>query len=278
MRKFFAEPLLHFFILALAFFLLYQNISPDLGTERRIIVTNDNIQLLAQRFRATWQRLPTPEELSALTENYIKEEILYRQGVSMGLDRNDQVIKRRVLQKLEVLSEETSTPSPPTETELNTYLNAHAERYAFQPEFTLQQVLFDPLRHPKLETDLKLALKKLNAGADVTTLGDSTLLPTKLDAVGLDRLARDFGEAFATAINTLQVGSWQGPVRSSFGMHLVRIDKKVAGRPASLAEVRDAVERDWENERRTKARDDYYQNLRKAYVIEIETPDLKIAP
>ena len=278
LRKVFAEPLLHFFVIALGFFLLYRAAAPDDAAQRRISVTSSTIQSLTERFTATWQRAPTPAELRRLTEDYVKEEILYRQGVSMGLDLNDEVIKRRVLQKVQVISEEASASNPPTDTELEAYLKAHAEKYATLPRFTLEQVLFDPGQHPDLDSDLAQALKKLKAGADPNELSDTSLVLSKLAEVTSERLARDFGKEFVEAIKKLPVGDWQGPVRSGVGVHLVRVKEKLAGHPARLGEVRAAVERDWERQRRERARDDYYENLRKTYTVEIEAPSAKAAP
>jgi hypothetical protein len=206
-------------------------------------------------------------------DTHIRNEILYREGVAMGLDRNDEVIKRRVLQKLEVFSEETSALGPPTHAELNAYLQKNAASYATPPIVDFQQVMFDPARRGAgLEADVDAAMTKLRGGADPVTLGDSTLLPNRSIAVSLDRLAREFGSDFADAVITLPVGSWQGPIRSGFGIHIVRIDNRIDEQAAVLADVRAAVERDWENERRTNTGEAFYQNLLQDYDVRIETP------
>ena len=271
LRKILKEPLVHFLFLGLALFLLYQLVSPNAGNDRKITVSDATVGLISQRYASVWQRPPSPEELKGLIDTYIKEEILYREGVAMGLDRDDAVIKRRVLQKLEVLSEETSALNPPSDAELTTYLNAHAAQYAKQPVIGFQQVMFDPVRHgANLEADFNAVLAKLQAGANPDGLGDSSLLPAKQDAIAADMLAREFGDEFAKSLLSLPLGSWQGPVRSGFGVHIVRVNSRVAGQASTLAEVRAAVQRDWENQRRNKTREDYYQNLRKQYDVQIE--------
>ncbi|MGH8035975.1 MAG: peptidyl-prolyl cis-trans isomerase, partial [Lysobacterales bacterium] len=223
------------------------------------------------RYAAAWLRPPTPAELQGLVDNYIREEILYREGVAMGLDRDDPVIQRRVVQKLDVLSEETSSLTPPTDTDLADYLQKHAKEYERPPVFDYQQVMFDPVRHgARLEAEFKAALAALNAGADPAELGDSSLLPAEGTAVPLDWLAREYGNDFAEAIQALPVGLWQGPVRSGFGVHIVRIGKRIEAQAASLAAVRAEVERDWENDRRKSTREAYYQGLLKTYEILIE--------
>jgi parvulin-like peptidyl-prolyl isomerase len=235
------------------------------------VISDATVALLAQRYASVWMRPPTPEELRRLVDNHIREEILYREGLVLGLDRNDPVIQRRVLQKLDVLTEESSSLNAPTDAELEAYLQANAARYALPPTLTFEQVLFDPLRHgAALQADFDAALAKLTAGADPATLGDSTLLPARAVSTPLDQVARDYGKDFAAALEALPVGSWQGPVRSGFGVHIVRIESRSAGQAPSLAAARAAVERDWENARRIEGREAYYQDLLKDYEILIE--------
>lgn len=271
LRKILSEPLLHFLLLGAAFFVLYQLVAPKLSADHKIVVTDATVAMLAQRYQSVWMRPPTMEELQLLMDNYIREEILYREGLALGLDRNDPVIQRRVLQKLDVLTEESSSLSAPTDAELDAYLQANAERYALPSTLSFEQVLFDPIRHgAALQAQLDAALAKLTAGADPASLGDSTLLPARAVSMPLDQVARDYGDDFAAAVQDLQVGSWQGPVRSGFGVHIVRIDSKSPGQVPSLAAVRAAVERDWENARRSEGREVYYQDLLKGYEIQIE--------
>lgn len=271
LRKILSEPLVHFLFIGMALFILYQVVSPGDKSDREIVVTEATLNMLSQRHAAVWLRQPTPAELQDLVDNYIREQILYREGVAYGLDQDDPVIQRRVVQKLDVLSEETGSLTPPTDAELEEYLQKNAASYALPPVFDYQQVMFDPVRHgASLDAELASALAALNAGADPAKLGDSSLLPARGTAIPLDRLVREYGDEFANAVAALPVGLWQGPVRSGFGVHLVRIDNRIEARPVSLAEVRAAVERDWENERRRSTREAFYQALKKTYDIRIE--------
>lgn len=270
--KIFSEPLMHFTIIGIALALLYQGVSPDSRMDRVVVVSDETVVLVSQRYAAVWMRSPPAAELEALIDKYIRDEILYREGVDLGLDLNDRVIQQRVLQKLEVFSEESGGLTAPSDAELNGYLRNNAARYSNPPILDYQQVMFDPARHSgSLEADFDDALRKLNAGANPASVGDSSLLPTSATGVSLDRLVRDFGNDFATAALALPVGSWQGPVRSGFGVHIVRVERKTAGQDARLTDVRAEVERDWENERRLKARESYYQSLLKEYDVRIET-------
>lgn len=271
LRKLLAEPLLHFLLLGLGLFMLYRAVNPGSAADRTIIVDDATVAMLAQRYASVWMRPPTPAELQGLVDTFIRDEVLYREGLALGLDRNDPVIQRRVLQKLEVLNEETDTSAPPTDAELQEYLRANAARHAVPPAFSFVQVLFDPARRGAgLETAVQDARVALDAGADPAGLGDRSLLPVYSDTVPLDRIARDYGPAFAQALAKLPAGSWQGPVRSDYGLHLVRISSSIAARAPTLAEVREAVERDWENDRRIKAREARYQELLQDYSIQLD--------
>src|SRR4051812_16786338 len=201
-----------------------------------------------------------PNELQGLIDSYVREEILFRGGVAMGLDRDDLIIRRRVQQKMVVISEESSVRPAPVDAELEGYLSMHAARYGRPAVIGFDQVMLDPRRHGSaLKADLAATLARLTVGAKPDTMGDSSLLQTTTAAIPADLLARDYGDDFAASLATLPVGTWSGPVTSGYGVHLVRVNSRIPGRAATLEEVRTAVERDYENDRRSSASEDYYQ-------------------
>jgi parvulin-like peptidyl-prolyl isomerase len=277
LRRLLREPLAHFVGLGLLLFVAFDVVGGNRGVESRRIVIDDGVVAdLYERFAGTWQRPPTPEEMRGLLEGYVQEEILYRDGVANGMLEDDPVIRRRVRQKVDVLAEEALRGDPPSDSELQTWLDTHAERYAEPPLLSFTQVLFDPTRlGSRTDAAITAAKARLVAGADAASVGARTLLPTALARVSPDRVTRDFGEEFGEAIANLPVGSWEGPVRSGFGLHLVRLTAREPGRRAALAEVRRAVERDWENDRRERAAAAYYRNLLRDFevVIEADLPE-----
>jgi hypothetical protein len=272
LRKLLREPLLHFLLLGVLLFALYNLVSGWRGgADRRIVINDAIVAGLVQNFEGTWQRAPTLAELKGLVSERIREEVLYREGVDLGLDRDDTVIRRRVLQKLDIISEETAGQEAPGDAVLTAWLHDHADRYAQPAVLDFEQVLFDPARHgQRLQSDLDAALARLRSGADPTKLGDGSLLPMHVSASPLDAVARDFGDAFARALLKLPVGEWRGPVNSGYGQHLVRVSRLVPARPSTLDEVRGSVERDFESDRRAHAREDYYRKLRAGYKVVIE--------
>ena len=268
------EPLLHFLAAGFAIFLLYDRVAPHKAVAgNRLVVSSATVAALADRFQSAWQRPPTPVELGGLVDSYVDEEVLFRQGLALGLDRDDPVIRRRVLQKLAVVGEESGAIAAPTDAELAAYLVAHADRYATPARVAFEQVMFDPQRHRgHLEADILAAKARLVAGAAPEDVGDPTMLSHRTSEQGIDLTGRDYGEEFAAALAALRVGAWEGPLRSGYGLHLVRVTTSTPGRPATLAEVRAAVTRDWENDRRVNALALYTKKLRNTYTITVESP------
>ena len=263
------EPLVHFLLIGLGLFALFQLLGGNAG-DRSIRVDDRQVAALAARFEATWRRPPTAEELRGMVDSHVRDEIFYREGVALGLDRDDPLVKRQVRRKFEVYAEEIEVSGPPTEQQLEVWLQANRERYSEPAVVTFQQVTIDPLRHDRAtESAVAEIRSKLLAGADPAMLGDGRMLSPRIDGMPLDLVARDFGDDFAKALADARVGGWEGPVRSGFGFHLIRLERRVPGRTPALAEVRAAVARDWEADRRTKSLDAYYQRLREEYDVEL---------
>lgn len=272
LRTILREPLVHFLLLGLLLFVLFSLVSGQpVGGDRRVVFSDAMVNEIAQGFQATWQRPPTPQELKGLVDTRVREELMYREGVALGLDQNDPVIRRRVTQKVEVMAEESAELTLPDDAELKRYLQSNAQRYALPAAVAFEQVLFDPAkRGAQLQADLAEGLKQLQAGVAPEQLGDRTQLPAQVELTPSDLLAREFGDNFAEALPQLPVGSWAGPVASGFGWHLVRLNSLTPARPASLDDVRKAVERDWENERRLQAKQAYFDQLAEKYEVVIE--------
>ena len=148
LRGLLREPLLHFLVLGLALFLLYNAISGSRGGgDRRIVVNDATVATIVRLHQSTWKRTPTPAELKGLIDAHVRDEVLFREGAAMGLDRDDAVIRRRVQQKLVVIAEESDARAAPTDAELQAYLGKHADRYARPAIVGFDQVMFDPMRH-----------------------------------------------------------------------------------------------------------------------------------
>jgi hypothetical protein len=255
------EPLVHFLLIGLFLFALYGLVGSKAGD--RMIRVDDNVAAaLYAQFSKTWQRPPTAEEMNGLVDSYVRDEIFYREGVALGLDKDDPTIKRRVSQKFATIAEEQDAPNRPSDAELERWMNDHPGRYAEPSLVTFDQIMFDSL------SGLEAGRKALAGGADPRTLGDGRMLLPHFELYPADIIQRDFGPEFARSLMAVQSGEWQGPVRSGYGVHLVRVEKIVSGRAPRLADVRLAVTRDFEQARRNRSLDEAYRKLRENYRID----------
>jgi hypothetical protein len=278
LRRILREPLLHFLLIGLVLFLVYGRVAPDDADGRRIVVGEPQVEALARQFAATWNRPPTPAELRGLVDAYVRDEILYREGKALGLGSDDAVIKRRIRQKYEVLSEELLAQDPPTDADLAAYLQQHADEFRRPPIVSFEQVLVVSAgSSADVASAVATARRALGRGADPDEVGAPTLLPARAADRPLDLVAREFGDEFARQLEALPVGEWSGPVTSGFGVHLVRIESRTPGVQPSLDEVRPLVVREWENARRQRARDANLAAVREAYDVVFEA-DLGAAP
>ena len=271
------EPLLHFLLLGAVIFAAYSVVSKRTsGEPGKIVITQGQIAAMAESFVRTWQRPPTRRELEGLIRDRVQEEVYCREAMALGLDQDDSVIRRRLRQKMEFVTDDVAAQAEPTDAELNAYLSAHPDAFRVEWQFTFSQVYLNPERHGEhLARDTAQLLAKLNqAGgrADVSALGDPFLLEHYFEATPASEIGKQFGEKFAANLSELSPGRWQGPVESGYGQHLVFVSGRTEGRVPELAEVRDAVSRDFANARRLEANRKFYEAMLKRYVVTIERP------
>jgi hypothetical protein len=275
-KRILKEPLLHFVVLGAAMFAAYTMLSKRGSDEPgRVIVTRGQIENLAAGFARTWQRPPSREELDGLIRDRVREEIYCREAIALGLDRDDTVIRRRLRQKMEFISEDIAPMAEPTDADLQAYLQAHPDKFRTEPRFTFQHVYLNPQKHGEnLARDaarLLAQLQQAGGRVEISGIGDSSLLEPRFADAPQSEVAKQFGDGFAARLVQLTPGQWQGPIESAFGMHLVLVSERREGRLPGLAEARDAIRRDWENTRRVEANERFYQELLKRYTVTVET-------
>jgi hypothetical protein len=268
------EPLIHFLLLGAIIFLIYNQVAGKGSAPGEIFISRGQQENLLNTFGRTWQRPPTPEEFQGLLRDYVRQEIAYRESQAMGLDKDDIVIRRRLRQKLELLAEDIASLAAPADQDLQTYLQAHAEDFAVEPRLTLRQVYFSrDRRGADTERDALQLLQRIatdGPDGDFEQFGDPLPLPSELRNLRESEIARLFGSVFTDGLQGLESGRWAGPIESGFGVHLVFIEAREAGRLPELAEVREAVQREWLSQRRREAVDGMYDRLAENYTIEIE--------
>ena len=275
LQKILREPLLHFLVLGAGLFVLFGVVGGP--TEQRpdqIVVTEAKIGNLAQLFERTWRRPPTQDELDGLIEDHVKEEILYREALALGLEQDDIVIRRRLRQKMEFISEDVAPPAEPTVAELQAFLAEHADRFRKPSRVSFAQVYLSPERRgANARSDAERLLVGLNTGrSDPAEAGDPFLLEQEYRELSAHDVERLFGGAFAAEVAELPVGRWSGPVESGYGLHLVLVRDRTPARQPDLAEVRDAVANEWRAVRQEEVNRAFYDGLRANYEVTVERP------
>jgi hypothetical protein len=270
LRRLLREPLLHFLLLGGLLFAVFGRDNPDAGeANRQIVVSGADINRLAAAFSRTWHRPPDPNELQAQIQDYIREEVLYRAALQLGLDKDDSIIRRRLRQKMEFLFEDTVPP--PQEAELRTYFQAHIDKFRLAPLISFRQVFVSTKRGDAAEPDARQILAHLAADTPgAANKADALLLGDTFSRTPLDRIAALFGDDFARDLAHALPGYWEGPLRSAYGLHLVLV---TAVEPAALPpfeQVHAAVEREWLAERRSTAQVAQYKALLTGYKVTVQ--------
>ena len=277
LKRFLKEPFVHFLLLGAAIFLFYALVSDDDTPDiTEIVVTKGQIERLVTGWRRTRMRPPTRAELDGLIEEYLREEIYYREAVAMGLDLDDAIIRRRLRQKMEFVTHDLADQVQPSDAELQQYLVDTVDRYRQHPQLSFTHIFFSrDQRGQSAADDAALVLAEIaeNPAAQTEQLGDSLMLPARVDDMNTHELRNLFGQEFVDQVSSLPVGTWQGPVSSGYGLHLVRIDEMTAARVPELGEIRERVANDWQNEQRDTVNDEIYRGLRERYSIVLEQPD-----
>ena len=266
-RALLREPLLHFLLIGLGLFILYGQASPGDSDSRRIVVSQSQVDDMVRQYQATWNRPPTASEFNGLINTFVRDEIVYREGLAMGLDKDDAVIKRRVRQKYDLIAEEEEW-SAPTDVDLLAYLKAHPSKFLRPAVVSFDQIFFDPANtSPEAVGAAKAALAK---GANPAGFGQPSMLPRHVADGSIDFVARDFGDNFAKQVAAVPLGQWVGPLESGFGVHLIRVNVRAAPALPPLNQVRAAVARDWESDQRTRSSEAAYRRARADYEIIIK--------
>jgi hypothetical protein len=271
------EPLVHFLLLGAGLFLLWGAVGDKLATgPNRIVISPGQLERAVDLWTKTHLRPPTADEFNGLVEQEIEEEVYFREGMAMGLDRDDEIIRRRLKQKLGFLTQDVADQATPTDAELQLYLDQHRDEFGAEPRFAFSQIYFNPDKHgDKADADARRLLARLNAGdgrLDYAALGDTVPVPHDFESAEPREIAKIFGQAFAEKIPDLPTGRWVGPVPSGYGLHVLLVRGRTAGRPPQLAEVRGAVLREWQNARRVELNAAFYQKMRAKYVIRVDLP------
>ncbi len=261
----------------------YQLASNQLSTGgtalQEIVISAGQLDALILGFEKVWQRLPSQLEMQGLVQNHIREEVMYREALAMGLEKNDSIIRRRLKQKLEFLFEDIASLALPSEDELQTFLVANPDRFREQSRFSLRHIYFNVgQRGDSSQADAEILLAKLREQSidehALASAGDRLLMTQSYFQNEEERnIRRDLGALFTQSLRDMPTGTWQGPIESDFGLHLVYIEEHIPGNLPALSDIRETVSREWNLVKRKEANEAFYQTLLENYTVTIATTD-----
>ncbi len=260
MKRLLREPLLHFLLIGAGLFALFHYMRPHRDTSptsRQIQFSLDELSQLALLFQSQWRREPTVDELDHLVENKVQQEVLYREALTMGLDKGDEIVKRRMAQKMQFLAEDVANNS---------------QKFAIPARFSFRHLYFSTDRRGEhARDDAAKALAQLTGQPEDSKLAASLADPFMFQDYYRDRaqeyLGKEFGPRFAESVEKLTPGSWQGPVESGYGWHLVFVDTVIPARTPTLEEVESDVKTAWLSQQKAQAWEKAYKEIRAKYMV-----------
>jgi len=269
-RRWWREPVLHVALLGASLFALDAWRRRPRGDAREVVVPASYVRALRDELTRHNGRAPTRAELQGEVEGFVREEVLYREAVALGLDRGDAIVRRRLVQKMEFLVEDIAAPEAPTDEALDAYLRAHAARYAEPARVSFRHAFFDRGRRgARLDADAQAALEALRGGGAPT--GDPFALGEAFVDADLDRVAHDFDEGFARALTEVPADdAWRGPVTSRYGAHLVAVSARSPETLPPLARVRERVAADLATDQRAEANRAAWRRVAASYRVRVE--------
>lgn len=249
--KILKEPLLHFLILGALLFIVYIKLNPGQENDiHTIILTDNDVEYVAGHFKQRFNRKPSKKELKEILLDYATTEAYYREAVSLGLDKNDNNIKRLLRKKMEIMSKNVLSLLDITDKKLQEYLKQHPEKFVQRKVYVFDQVQINPAKHSNLKSYIQDVKNSLNSGLHVKS--DSPILQAHFSGISKRVLDGDFGENFSKELNKIEAGKWVGPIRSNFGLHFVKLDKKVTGEVPSVNNIRERLTRAYIKEKQNE--------------------------
>ncbi|MFA3920347.1 peptidyl-prolyl cis-trans isomerase [Ruegeria hyattellae] len=266
------EPLLHFLLVGIAIFVWFARVEPEnpsAAPHELIIVDEGDVDLLITRFQTSWNRPPNQTELQALVDALIREEVLVREARKLGLNRGDQVIRARLAQKMDFLTDAIASSVVPEDDVLTAYLQDNPQQFLSAPQFAFEQVFLGDAPN---SDEVQNALSALNSGIDRSKVGTPSLLPATMPLSAGRTVDATFGRGFSGVIAPMHPGIWTGPVPSGYGQHLVRITETRPAQLPPLEGIRENVVQQWRRKVSVELSQAQYEKLAGQY--QITMPDL----
>lgn len=274
------EPLFHFLLIGLGLFLLFSqlNTNEESNDDKSILITQAKVDAMTASYLKQRARTPMDNELQGLIESEIREEVLYREAIALGLDKDDGVIRRRLAQKMKYLFEDLTVIDEPNDEDLQKFFKANISKFTLPATRSFYQVYLDPKKHKdNLEEELKTVMAHLKVISleNAFSLGDRSLLAYHFSKRRKSDVKNRFGESFSKNLFKAPIHSWQGPFESAYGIHFVYIDAKDEDVFPELKQVREDVLEEYKREKTLEANEIFYNSIKDRYSIKIADSVLK---
>lgn len=268
------------FLLAVVLLIIF-GVPTSSEDNRRIVITEMDVQQLWTSWKRTWQRDPTKQELRTQIQNFVREEVLYREALSRNYDRDDVVIKRSLVRKMDFLAEGQVEGRAITEDEVKAYFKLRTERYRIPPKISFSHIYFNVDNGAaKVQENINQVLAKLSKlnrnDVDLSNYGDRFMLQSDFTHLTPREIQSQFGEIFTNQLTNLEPGRWYGPIQSGYGLHVVYISNKIASRIPDWTEVKSKIYNDMLIEDKIAAKEQFYTEILRQYQIVYEDIPRKI--
>jgi len=272
MKKILKEPFFHFILIGIALFFLYGMVNDKTDSKNTIIINDFDVSSIISKWEMQWKRPPTEIELQNLINLNIKQEIFYQEALKMNLDHNDVIIKRRLSQKMQFLSNDIAAMVEPKDENLKEYYKEHVDKYLTPPTYSVYQITFSP---DKRKDNYKDALETLEQFPNATfdemkNWGDTLPFNYYFENVNANELGLQLGSKFPEGLKDQKSNKWVGPIPSGFGYHLVYITDKTEPQLPPYESIKKSILRDYEYDNQKEINEAIYQELKKKYQIEID--------
>jgi parvulin-like peptidyl-prolyl cis-trans isomerase-like protein len=280
MKNLLKEPFLHFVLIGVALFLLYGIVNKNSSSKNTIVINDFDVENLISTWEMQWKRPPTEKELQSLINLNVKQEIFYQEALKMNLDHNDEIIKRRLSQKMQFLSNDIASLVEPSDEDLNNYFQEHTNKYLLPYSYSIYQITFSP---DKREDNFKDAAETLKQFPNATfeemkNRGDRLSFNYYFENIDANELALQLGSKFSDALQRQEANKWVGPIVSGFGFHLVFITKKTNPQIPEYESVKKQLLRDYEYDNQKEVNELIYKELKKKYHIEFDIKSTDFDP
>ncbi len=266
-KKLIHEPLIHFLFISICFFFIYDLLNPQTADESKIITISQNrVDLLTQGFVKTWTRKPTSQELAKMIDGYALNEIYSREAIALGLGENDEVIRRRLRQKMEFILQDMSALQQPSADDLAQFFHQNSTNYQAEASYSFEQKYITTNRSNQQLKQL-IAKQKQRISSGQNPQGDTSLMATEFSDVSAYQINRQFGKNFNKELDKVDLNQWIGPIKSGLGLHFIKVSQRIAGEISPLSQIKEKVIEDWQHQQSIDFTNNYQQELLAQYQV-----------